>query len=761
MSPEAAPPLWRRFRLTRVLLEWGLVGLAASLVAVLIARAPLANAFDRALYDGLIRLGGPAPSERILIVAIDDPSLTELGSWPWPRTVSARLLDHLTEAGVAAVGYDAMFLEPDPEGGDAAFAEALGRSGRTALPVLQLTPGENGKAVSTYAPIPVLAARAGSLAQVNIAPDDDGVVRRVSAKAAVEGRCWSQLSLAALALSRPPERDADCDALAAASQKTPAMLALPPQLVPFAGPPGRFRTIPAAAVVRGEVPADLLRGKLVLIGATAAGLGDRHATASSGDKGAMAGVELQANLLNAALTGAKLALVPAGLVSAAAVASIWALLLGLMLLKPRAGAWVLGGLMLSALVGCVILFRLGWWASPGPTAAGLIIAYPLWSWRRLAATSAALEQEIRRFKPDGEVVRPAFGIDPLSSQVRSLEQVSQRFRELHQMVAQTLHSLPDPTVAVDEQGVVRLANGLADAKAVGAVEGGSLETWLGQAVGQVAGGEILSAFRARASTVEVMAEGGAFIEASRAPLHGLGPAPWTIVRLADVSAIRRAVRQREEALQLLTHDIRAPFASISTLAGAEPADDRLCRIGRYAERGLSLAESYVQLSRAENAEWRPVVFDLRDAAIDAADEVWAVAQKKGVEIDVQAPEDEVLAAGDRALLTRAIVNLIENAVRYGPEGRPVEVVCRADGDAAALAVSDRGDGVDPKVVDRLFVRFARAAENTAITGAGLGLAMVALVARRMGGEARYEPRPGGGASFFIEVPLVHAPDEDA
>ncbi len=797
MSPD--PPRQRAFRWLhpgRFYLEWLLVGIAASILAVGVARTPLGNPIDRALYDQLIRLSPRRPSDRILIVAIDDASLAERGAWPWPRTAHAALLDRLTASGAAAVALDLLLLEPDPhgqaEGGDAALAAALSRSGRTILPVLQLSPGENGRAVRTVLPIPPLAAAVAALGQVNIAPDTDGVVRRVSARVADQGVCWPQLSLAALRIADAAGPDRQCRDLAAASTRTSSLIGARPELIPFAGRPGRFRTVSAAAVMRGEVPPEFVRGRIVLVGVTAAGLGDRYPTASSSRNGGLTGVELQANLLDAAITGARLRLASPLPVGGLAVTEVWLLLFWLTRLRPRAGLWVLVGFAAAALAGAIVAFGFGWWTSPLPALVGLIVAYPLWSWRRLALTSDALGREIARFEADAALepfpIRPtrpdrikralsrylgafsndepvstspenalvAAGADPLDRQMDTLSHAAERLRALHRMLAETLQSLPDATVAVDAQGVIRLANGRASARADGmALAGVGLQAWLVAALGPRAGRETHAALAAGAMTVEATAADGADFEVGAADVRGLAPdGPWRIVRLADVTPIRRAVRQREDALQLLTHDIRAPFASISALAAEPgPAPSILARIDAYARRGRTLAESYVQWSRAENAEVAEEPFDLRDALIDAADELWSIARQSGVELRSDYPEDELLVRGDRGLVTRAVINLIDNAVRHSPQDGIVEAVCFIKGDWAVCEVRDRGPGVDPAVEARLFQRFVRSNREGATTGAGLGLAIAALAVQRIGGAATYDPRPGGGAIFRLSAPL--------
>ncbi len=742
--------------ISRLLAEWIAVGLVSSLLAVILAQTPLANPFDRALYDQLTRMRTYGPSDKILIAAIDEPSLAELGAWPWRRGIHAALIDRLTAAGVAAIGYDVMFLEPDPGGDDAALAIALLRSGRTVLPVLQVSPGEAGRAARTIRPLSALATSAVALGQVNIAPDADGVVRRVSSRVADGGACWLQLSLAARAVAEHASPDVVCSDLAAASRRGGPLIGIPAALVPFAGTPGRFRTVSAAAVLRGEVPAEFLRNRIVLVGATAAGLGDRYPTASSGARGGLYGVELQANLLDAALRGARMELVPTGLVIAAALALVWLFLAGLFRLAPRLGLPLLFGLTVVVLAGSVLAFAAGWWISPLPALAGLGLAYPLWSWRRLAITSDALGRELARFDDAGESGR-MLGADALSRQLNSLELATERLRRLHGMVAQTLQSLPDPTVAMDQECVVRLDNAQARALIGGQDPvGHPLSYWLSTALGSRTGQIALAALNDGETPLELTAAERSF-ELGQSAIEGFGEgAPWTIVRLTDITAIRRAVRQREDALQLLTHDIRAPFASISSLINTATGPitmDLLQRIDTYAARGRTLAESYVQWSRAENAEVRPELFSLGDAAIDAADEAWSRAEQRGVTLATQIPDDEILMLGDRSLLTRALLNLVDNAIRHSAEGGCVDVVCATDGEHATCEVRDCGSGVPAELIPRLFQRFSRSGGDQQTTGAGLGLAIVALVAQRMGGTATYHPRSGGGAIFRLTLPI--------
>ncbi|MGE5577329.1 MAG: CHASE2 domain-containing protein [Syntrophothermus sp.] len=134
----------------------------------------------------------------VVIVAIDDASLVKLGRWPWPRSLHARLLDRLREAGARAVGFDLLFDEPSPDQNeDQMLATAISRAGKVILPVnVQLVarrkPGwrqaasgrtEVFSVSKEERPVPLLARAARGLGHIEVIPDSDGVVRRLPWKA--------------------------------------------------------------------------------------------------------------------------------------------------------------------------------------------------------------------------------------------------------------------------------------------------------------------------------------------------------------------------------------------------------------------------------------------------------------------------------------------------------------------------------------------------------------------------------------------------
>jgi len=119
-------------------------------------------------------------------------------------------------------------------------------------------------------------------------------------------------------------------------------------------------------------------------------------------------------------------------------------------------------------------------------------------------------------------------------------------------------------------------------------------------------------------------------------------------------------------------------------------------------------------------------------------------------------EDDIpIIFADGNMIERAIINLVDNAIKYTPNGREIEVIARRNGDSVHIAVKDNGLGISPENQKLLFERHVRIprSEHKRVKGSGLGLFIVRSVARRHGGEAWVESQEGNGSTFFIKIPI--------
>jgi len=734
----------------RVFLEWLLVAGLALATMLLLAGSGAADRADNLLYDALMARR-PAAASPVVIVAIDEPSLQTLGRWPWPRRTHAALLRRLAAARPAAIGYDVLFVEPSDDDPD--LAAALAQAGRVVLPMAFLLPGSNGAPFDADVPAPPLAAAARAVGHVDVAHDRDGIVRRVSLRGGSVSANWPAFAeqLHRIVRGRP-----SAAAARTTTEPLPAgRFALArPVLVPFAGPAGTHRQVSLADVLAGRVPPELLAGRVLLVGSTASGSGDQYPT----PVGAMPGVEIQANMLDSLLRGEVILPMGRAASALATLLPLAVLLAGLLLLPPRLNVALGLGLIAGLLAASALLLRwAGLWLPPAAGLAGLALVYPLWGWRRLEAANAYMVRELTRLRaepaaglPDATPpVRRGWAGEAIAHQTDLLHLAIERVRSLRRFFADSLADLPDATLVLDLAGRVLVAN----KAAVGLFGDLAPATRLTDLIDRLAPGEAAGELDGR----ELVTLSGRVLVVRLVPLHDARDvAVGSIARLSDITALRLAARQRENTLQLLSHDMRSPQASILALLRHWPPSDAAVRdqIAGYAQRTLSLADGFVQLARAESAPTRFDLLDLVPLLDEAVDDQWVLAHAKGITLAVERGPEECLVCGDRALLGRMLVNLVGNAVKYSGAGTAVTCVLAIEPEAAVCRIADQGRGIAADDLPFIFKPFHRvvARGEEAVGGAGLGLAFVETVATRHGGSVSCVSQPGVGSTFTVRLP---------
>jgi two-component system sensor histidine kinase TctE len=209
------------------------------------------------------------------------------------------------------------------------------------------------------------------------------------------------------------------------------------------------------------------------------------------------------------------------------------------------------------------------------------------------------------------------------------------------------------------------------------------------------------------------------------------------------------------------HQLRTPLALLSTQAayarreaGAGARDEALFALRESTKRLARLAEQLLTLSRAEPGSRRPREdrVDLAASARDVLAGLAPVAVGRGVDLGLDA-EKPATVVGDGTMLREMIVNLVDNALRYGRAGGSVTVAVSATKDEAVLTVTDDGPGITAAEREHVFERFYRVA-GAAEEGSGLGLAIVREVADNAGGRVTLSDTPGGGLTVEIKLPLA-------
>lgn len=382
--------------------------LSLMLAAGILAERDWLWRWDNILYDASLPLLSSSTLESIVIVAVDEESLSRLGRWPWSRRVHAELVTRLVAAGARVILLDMIFSEPDlgDPGADQALARALRDSGRGVLPVLLEQPQAGGQLLEQM-PIPVLADAAARLGHAHAELDADGLARSTYLMEGLGSPRWPALALAMMWVGdREAVPDlADLEAAVAGDSVSRAWIRAHHVLVPFLGRPGSVPRVSYADVLEGSHPAQAFRDAYVLVGVTATGLGDILPTPVSGHSHPMPGVEFNANLLNA-LSGE-------GVVYRLAQTwriGICALLAGLPVLLfarlgPRSALLLTVAMAVAVVLGAALLLMMARvWVAPAPALVAVLASYPLWSWLRLESAMRFLRRELGRARSQSEAI---------------------------------------------------------------------------------------------------------------------------------------------------------------------------------------------------------------------------------------------------------------------------------------------------------------------------------------------------------------------
>ncbi|WP_037345898.1 sensor histidine kinase [Sciscionella sediminilitoris] len=236
----------------------------------------------------------------------------------------------------------------------------------------------------------------------------------------------------------------------------------------------------------------------------------------------------------------------------------------------------------------------------------------------------------------------------------------------------------------------------------------------------------------------------------------------------SVNAMLTALATSQDAQRQLVddagHELATPLTSLRTnielLLRAEKHPERVlaaedrrklledlrAQIGELT----TLTEEVVELARDQGAHEEHTELDLA-SVLDAA---VSRARARTPDVPFEVSSEPVTVHGKRAALERALLNLLDNAAKFSPDGERVEVWLRPGENTAAIGVADRGPGVSEEELDRVFERFHRSADARALPGSGLGLSIVAQIVAAHDGSTWLTHREGGGTVAHIELPLA-------
>ncbi|MFO1206050.1 MAG: two-component system sensor histidine kinase KdpD [Burkholderiales bacterium] len=237
----------------------------------------------------------------------------------------------------------------------------------------------------------------------------------------------------------------------------------------------------------------------------------------------------------------------------------------------------------------------------------------------------------------------------------------------------------------------------------------------------------------------------------------------------DALVTMESERLRNSLLSALSHDLRTPLTALVGLADSlalsppgrsERQSELAAAIREEALRMSRLVNNLLDMARLEagevrlNLQWQPVE-EVVGSALEASRSLLA-----GHRVSVRIPADAPLVQFDAVLIERVLCNLFENAAKHTPAGTGIRIAAAVAGERMEIAVADDGPGLPSGLGERIFDKFTRGREESAVPGVGLGLAICRAIVEAHGGTIRAESPREGGARFVFTLPLGTPPQID-
>jgi signal transduction histidine kinase len=733
------------------------------LVALLSLTYPVEE-LTRRLGDAFFRMRGHQPtSKTVAVVVIDDASLAHYGRWPWPRNQLARLIKAVSEQRPTSIGLDILLTESGDVKGDQELAEAIREAGNVVL-AAKLSSTPDG--LWTY-PLALFRAQAAGLGHVEAMMDPDGIGRRVPlVEVSADGPRWPlAVEMARLATGKPLRLDEHALWLGSRriwvegqpqhKQRTDwnsysaqfLYIDFRRELVDTESDLP-FLTISAGKILEGQRSGSL-KSQNVLIGFGASGLGDRISTPVTGQV-PMPGVEVHANLLDGLLAGRGVR--HAGVVPQVLLLIIYSLVsTWLVLHRPGwESVWIPLGLLAAIYGAGFLLFsESGILLDFGPLVCAAFLAVPLAQVENLVIVNRALNRGLEQLRStllSGTAERLAT-LRPNTDKHESIRDLPQKLDLIHKLQSE-LASL----YTFRQNLLEAMQEGLAVFDALGEMEFHNLfwerfcerQNW-NPTLGLVEFGQLLGHPRWSNLTQEL--SGGSLLAESEVYLRGgfwhvrgmslateAGTGARWMVVVTDLTSRLERDRARAEALRFVTHELRTPLVSIQGFAEfllrypeAEGRTEAVATVFRESQRLVSLINTYLDVLRfdagAKSLRKEGVAIPEMVAQVERI--MAPIADSAEIRIRVELDPSLPALMGDAPMLTGVLLNLLNNAVKYSPEGSEIALRIRHDKASVIFEVCNPGSPIAPENLSRLFEPFYRVQEHEASSpGWGLGLTFV-------------------------------------
>ena len=716
--------------------EWLLtVTIAISLLVILVF-ADIARPMGNVLYDHFMRWHGFKSSNDIVIVAVDDRSLTEFGGWPLKREKYTQLLDTLNNERFRpkAIGFDFLFLDPSTD--DEALAQRM-RQFNTVLPLEFRIQDNAQRSLKPALPVKPLAD-AASIGHINLSFDSDGLIRGIQ----LSEQNWPHFALQLHAKKQ--------------LTLTPDLTDTGYRRFRMVDPNIGFPMVSLTDAIQDNYTRSLLKDKYVLVGVTAPSLGDRYPTLYSGINNASTpGVAILASVLHASLNQSLIKVAPLWVIFILGLIPLLTMLYSLLLLRPRRALLLAVGMILMGTgISYALLAFNNYWIDPIPFALVAIVLQPLWAWRRLEAIVKLIENKAADLQQLQPATRTQGKVNP------SREIVLQYAKLLDHAVASAsselnflsliVDEMPDAVAIFDAQNQLVLGN--QKINQLLAVESLDTHYQLSELAQHL--NLTLSDFSANNTHTSLTTpQGTRDLLIKTSALEAPTGEPLRLIILMDITELRQSQTQRDRALQFLSHDMRTPIASILSLTRhttQSPAPiEQQQKIIHHAKALLHMMDDFILTVSAEAPQYSFKQELLDNLLNDAIEQVADLAEAKQIKLIDESECTNVFVMANTRLFVRALVNLLFNAVKFSPAGSSIaiQITCNSnvESNATHATISMR----NPVELH------AQSLDLTpSMPGFGLGLDFVDTVIRKHQGTIERHLPQSGIARVDITLPCL-------
>lgn len=713
------------------------------------------------LYDYFIEKKAQplAKDSDLVMIVIDDKSIRALEKiWPWPRAYHAGLITELTRMGVKVIAYDILFTESSSS--DAILAKAIDKHGAVVLPKPLF--------FSSDGLVPFEDIAHFGHVEVNI--DSDGVVRSVDPY--LDGmRSFSFAILNALSDIDP-------------TKKTARELYKDNLDEPIRYVYSSERTYPTYSfsdVLMGRIDPSEFKDKIVFVGVSATGIGERLRSSSLRNSTFKTGVEVQASIFEAlreqavteyssGLFDSVVTFISITTIAVVAIFSSPLITVGILILY-------IGFLTCSAFL---LFYFQNYWYSPIALAFAMISVIFLYT---IAQIHVSLKEANRTLNLNvaDRTKKLVISNLRLAQEMNEKEKIWADLRDSEEQLKVLLDGLQIGIVSTDEEGNLITANSTAlnffnlqtveDAK--------TLEHYfkydLAHGGAQINTKEIFKVLLnlRESSQLECML-------VSESPRHNGIPTALLFSRLStsdrqhhfaciirDISDQKRAEFITQEFVATVSHELRTPITSIkgslglmsSGITGEIPvkAQKLLELASRNSERLLSLVNDILDIQKIQlgTLDFHLKTIDMVTVVRQSVEVNELYAQNLGVKIFSELPSYPIYVMGDSDRLTQVMSNLLSNAAKFSKPDSKVDVRVILEGKRVCVEVQDYGVGIPTSFKDKVFMKFAQADDaKHRSKGTGLGLSISKAFIERMGGTIHYESVENVGTTFYFYLPLA-------